>query len=453
MISFENVNKFDKLYHVWNFYFCIVHNRLYYRRIQILGRENIPPKGKPTFVIANHQNALMDALAILYIFKNRRQPIFIARGDIFKKSVIAAKLLRFIKILPTFRSRDGGLDDIRSNLETFDLAARFLNEGATVCMFPEAKHQHGKYFSTFKKGFPRLAFRSAELSDYQNDLQILPIYIYYTNYYHMRYDMVMVIGKPYGLEPFYEQYKSEPNNAYLALNQKSKAIIQEMGIDVLDTEHYEQYDTTFEICRKKMIAKDNLPSKEPLSAMKSDKKMMGILDEMHVAQPEKFESIMQNAADYKEGIKQLNLRTWELDRSISIPQLCGRFLWLLLTFPIFLFGLINNFIPFYTCELLKKNLKDTMFKSTLNFTISVIVMFPICYIALIVIVACISHSWWITIAYLLAAFLTMFAHYSWKKYWIKTLSLCRYYKYEKSGNIVLSKIKQARQSILSTLGL
>ncbi|HNW68701.1 MAG TPA: 1-acyl-sn-glycerol-3-phosphate acyltransferase, partial [Bacteroidales bacterium] len=107
MISFENIGRYDKGYHLLNLYLRFTHNKLYYKKVQIIGRENIPPRGTPTLVIGNHQNALMDALAILYLFDDYRQPVFIARGDIFKKSNTIAKILRFLKIMPTFRTRDG----------------------------------------------------------------------------------------------------------------------------------------------------------------------------------------------------------------------------------------------------------------------------------------------------------------------------------------------------------
>jgi hypothetical protein len=46
------------------------------------------------------------ALAILFLFRDYRQLVFVARGDIFRRMFIA-KLLRFIKIMPAFRSMDG----------------------------------------------------------------------------------------------------------------------------------------------------------------------------------------------------------------------------------------------------------------------------------------------------------------------------------------------------------
>ena len=106
MISFDKIDQYDWLYDLYMNYLCVAHNYIYYRHFYILNKENIPPKGQPTIVIANHQNGLMDALAILHtMFQDRRQPVFIARGDIFKKDGVA-RILRFLKIMPTFRSRD-----------------------------------------------------------------------------------------------------------------------------------------------------------------------------------------------------------------------------------------------------------------------------------------------------------------------------------------------------------
>src|SRR5574344_1315672 len=103
MISFDNIDKFSRRYDLYMRLLCITHNLVYYRNFYVLNQENIPPKGQPIIVIANHQNGLMDALAILHtMFQDRRQPVFIARGDIFKKDKVA-RILRFLKILPTFR--------------------------------------------------------------------------------------------------------------------------------------------------------------------------------------------------------------------------------------------------------------------------------------------------------------------------------------------------------------
>ncbi len=448
MISFENINKFDPVYHVWNEYYRQAHNKLYYSKIQVVGYENVPPKGYPIFAIANHQNAVMDPLGMLYFYKDRRQPVFIARGDVFKTSNFVARLLRFIKILPTFRARDGGREDIKSNLATFDLAARILNEGGTLTMFPEAGHQQGRYFSTFKKGFPRIAFLAAEKSDFQLDFKILPIFIYYTDPFNMGGQQLLVIGKPFAINEFYDLYKEEPNKAYLAMNEKAREAVRSMGIDITDHEHYEQYDTTLMVCRTQRIRKKHLPEGEPYSAMLADKDTVCILQRMDECAHADFETVMSDAAEYKQKLYQLRLRDWLFEKKTTLGSLLGIALLLCVTFPFFLFGMINNIIPFKAPELVKRKMKDKMFTSTLNFCFGVIISFPVCYIALFILVCCLT-KWWIAILYMVATVLTLPCYFYWKKNFVKWLGRCRYYRYEKSQNPVWKRLCELRTEILN----
>ena len=462
MISFENVNKFDPVYQFFNWFFRLEHNYIYYSKIQVIGYEHVPPKGYPIFAISNHQNAVMDPLALLYMYKDHRQPVYIARGDVFKKNDFIARLLRFLKILPTFRSRDGGVQDVKSNLDTFDLAARFLNEGATLTMYPEAGHQAGKFFNTFKKGFPRVAFRAAERSDYQLDFMILPIYIYYTDYFNMQAKQVIVIGEPFHIDEFYELYRHEPNKAFIAMNEKCREAVRRMGVDVTDHEHYAQYDMIFTACRSKVLATphafddmdvagtpEEKSPRNPYANLLSDKKLVDIIDGIKENNPGRFAKLMEAATEYREGLQKLRLRDWEFDRKISLPRLVCQLLVLCLTAPFALFGMICNIVPFKAVELLKKDLKDPMFKSTLNF-VPGIVFFPLWYIIMYVIV-CIFTNWWFALIFLVVALAMFLPFFHWKKSFIKWASMCRFHRYETSHNSLFVRVKELRSVLRSAV--
>ena len=207
MISFEDIDKHSWWYDLYMKYLCAAHNHVYYRNFYIVNRENIPPKGTPTFVIANHQNGMMDAMAILHtMYKDGRQPVFIARGDIFKKDFVA-RIMRFLKILPVYRNRDGGREDIKKDLAIFNRAAKVLKKGGTLVIFPEAGHQHGHYMSTFKKGFSRIAFAAEEMNDFKLGVQILPLNIHYSNYFNFQSDLMVTCGKPFTYDEFFDMYK------------------------------------------------------------------------------------------------------------------------------------------------------------------------------------------------------------------------------------------------------
>ena len=58
----------------------------FYGKVQVKGLENIP-KDQPVIFAPNHQNALMDALIVL--FASPQDVVFLARADIFKSRFMA----------------------------------------------------------------------------------------------------------------------------------------------------------------------------------------------------------------------------------------------------------------------------------------------------------------------------------------------------------------------------
>ena len=84
------------------------HDLVYYKRIYLLGKENVPPKGTPLIVASNHQNALNDALAVEFSMTDRPVSIF-TRADLFQKRFVGG-LLRSWYLLPAFRLGMDGAD-------------------------------------------------------------------------------------------------------------------------------------------------------------------------------------------------------------------------------------------------------------------------------------------------------------------------------------------------------
>ncbi|MBO4657586.1 MAG: 1-acyl-sn-glycerol-3-phosphate acyltransferase, partial [Bacteroidales bacterium] len=168
-LDFSKVNKWNFFYELTYNYLHFVHNYVYYRQYRVNGKENLP-KDEGYLVISNHQNSLNDALGILFA-TGKKHPVFIARADIFKKPAIG-KILRWLKMMPAYRVRDG-VDELGKNEEIFRQAARVITEGDPIVLFPEALHQDGRYLGTFKKGFARIAFETVEQTDFKMKMKII----------------------------------------------------------------------------------------------------------------------------------------------------------------------------------------------------------------------------------------------------------------------------------------
>ena len=98
----RSIDRVSLRYRTLKFYAIFVH-WIFYRKIEVKFIDRIP-KDRPVLLAPNHQNALMDAMAPL--LTARRDPVFLARADIFKNNFVAG-ILRLMKILPVYRIRDG----------------------------------------------------------------------------------------------------------------------------------------------------------------------------------------------------------------------------------------------------------------------------------------------------------------------------------------------------------
>ncbi|MBN3582176.1 1-acyl-sn-glycerol-3-phosphate acyltransferase [Algoriphagus aestuarii] len=163
---------------------------LYFKKIKIDGKENIP-KNRPVILVANHQNALIDPL--LLATHTKLNPFFLTRASVFK-SPIAAKLLDFIRMLPVYRVRDG-FSTIQQNQLIFDKTYEILKKNGTVIIFAEGSHSLIRNLRQLSKGFTRMAFGLKEKYPESEPL-ILPVGINYSAHRKSGSRVHMIFGKP-----------------------------------------------------------------------------------------------------------------------------------------------------------------------------------------------------------------------------------------------------------------
>lgn len=426
-------------------YFRFALKDVYFKEFTIVGQENIPPPDAPAFVIANHQNSALDALVVVAMFKDFRQPVFLARGDVFKNDTVA-KILRFWKVMPTYNSRVGGSkSDMLKNLETFEIAAHILKNGGIIGMFPEAMHQQGRYLGTFKKGVPRICFGAEEAADYQLNLQILPVNLHYSNILSFREKVLVEIGKPFSFNEFLETYKNNPNDAYLQFNEKARTIFQSMVLDMNDSEHYESYNLLRDMVRRCRM-KHNYKKYNYFDEFKEEKKIVAEIDTLKETVPEKFETLMTETQQYVDSLKRLNFRDWLVNKKFSSFELGAKTLLMILLFPLFGFGFLNNIIPCTLATFLTKKIKDKVFTGSIQFVIGFL-FFPIWYLIILLATSLIMHSFLIGFSYMILAFLSLFVYYNYKKTFVKLWHSWRYFLKKKTEEVL--RVGELKKKILA----
>lgn len=146
--------------------------RLYFAELRHTKRD-IPKEG-PLVFLANHQNALLDALLIAAF--NRRKTFFLVRSNVFKSRLVA-RFLYFFGLRPIYRIRDGR-EKLALNEPLFDFFAQALVQGHCVLLFPEGNHALQRTVRPLRKGFIEIIDRAYAITPHLN-LRIVPVGLSY----------------------------------------------------------------------------------------------------------------------------------------------------------------------------------------------------------------------------------------------------------------------------------
>lgn len=391
-LDFSKVNKKDLLYEISYKYLHFVHNYVYYRQYRVNGRENLP-KDEGYLVISNHQNSLNDALGILFA-TGRKHPVFIARADIFNKPFIA-KLLRWLRMMPAYRVRDG-IDELSKNEEIFRQAARVISEGDPIVLFPEALHQNGRYLGTFKKGFARIAFETVEKTGFKMKLKIVPMANNYSDYFRFQSKLNMNIGEPFDFTELYDTYKEHPERARYLLAQKAHTAVEKLMVNLDDIPNYEALETLCTVYRKNYIkARKIRPAGSITSETRADQAIANRLRDLRNNEPERYADLVGKAGEYGNLLKELKLRDWIFTRRRHpvFGMIVRTILWLLFI-PVWLVCALLNFIPFFGGFIFTRKVKDKLLHPSFHFAVGSLVTGPVWYLIVSVVVALVTHTWW-----------------------------------------------------------
>ena len=382
----DNIEKYSAGYALLKSIAGFWHNNVFYRKVIVLGRENINPDHHLIFA-PNHQNALMDALAVL--FTHTGQPIFLARADIFKKKIIAA-ILYFLKILPVYRIRDGfsslkGNDDIF--LKTIDV---FKNKNGLVIL-PEGDHEGFRRLRQLKKGICRVAFQSDEATGFSLNIKIIPVGIEYSNYSRFRQVLTVAYGKPVEVSEFFELYKECPEKALNALRTK---LSNEMKCNMLHIDSEEDYEALDEL-RSMINGRHSDDIRFP--KLFRDRILINKLNLLKSANLPVYKRICSLSVQIKKKTKELNIDYRLLEKKKHpLGWLITGMIGIICTFPLFIYGNIFN-LPFLEIPNLQvRKIKDRQFHSSMRYGISLILAFVFLPVYLILSLIIFS-PWWLGI--------------------------------------------------------
>lgn len=350
---------------------------LTHKRIVVNGRENIPVD-KPLIFAANHQNALMDPLALSCT--NSLQTLWLARADIFK-SKASQPFLRLCKMIPIYRIRDGK-ENLSNNEEIFNQVTQVLEDRGSIALFPEAAHSGKRQMLPHKKAIPRIAFESEEKNNFQLGLQVLPVGIYYDHYSDFNRTLIVNYGKPIEVDSYQFRYTENPQNAMLLLRDEIQKNLSPLTMQINSIDSYQDYEDIRTVTGKEYSKKKYAGKYTVNQLFTAEQELIAELEQLAENQPEKFEIIKNNTRNYLTELKKMDVTNEQfvITLNSTFLKLLVKFLIAVLSFPIFVFGFVFSALPYFLPrKIFGRKVKDPAFLSTFIFA-SGLILFPLCYL-------------------------------------------------------------------------
>lgn len=395
-------------------FFVDRHTSRGFRRYRIVGRENIP-EGACLYG-SNHCNTLMDAMVILATTHEKK--VFIARADIFQNPK-TAKILRWLRILPIYRIRDG-IGAVRDkNGDTMDQAMDVMYDEVPMYLFPEATHRTKHSLRPISKGIFHIALGANNKYGKEKPVYIVPVGLEYGDYFRFRSTILLSYGEPINVSEFVKGREEE--NEAVILNELKTVLRERMAklISFIPDED-EDYEAIWELTKIRA-------GKQPCSLKKrlenNKQKIAEILD-FKEKEPEKAKTLFDKVTEFTKLRKEKKISVKSVANKATFGKTLLKSLLMLLGLPFYVAAAVVSCPIWIIAYFVLKGLKDKAFRNTANFCVEM-VMHPLVMAAGITLLFCL-------VPWKFAALGSVFLYYSyvyfidyneWLRIWMSDIRL------------------------------
>ena len=327
--------------------------RIFFRRLQLHGREKIPTN-TPKIIVTNHQNAFLDAIITGAFFKEHNM-YFLTRASVFKNP-IARWILSQYKMLPIYRIRDG-VSAVKKNDEIFERCVKILEKKGTLLIFAEGNHGTKKYLRPLQKGISRIAFEAEQRHNFNLNVQIVPIGLNYEDISAFRNNFFMNVGDPFAVKDFQKEFEQDANAGMLDLKDKLAEHLRPLIINI-SPDNYEEVEG------KWLALRERQPTLK-----------------------EQFEHDQNLINEIEKG-----------DVKVKSPKKREGNFW---GNPLCWYAAINHFIPFLIIKSILRPVKDRAFWASIKYALGMFLV-PMFYFIQFSLIYYISNDLYLSVAYLVS---------------------------------------------------
>jgi len=350
---------------------------LYYRRIDLVGLENIPESG-PLIVAANHQNALVDPMLLLGLIPRRLVPV--AKAPLFRHPLIGP-FLRLLGALPVHRRQDGGGDPAR-NRAMFSAATAHLGAGQAVLIFPEGVSHPDPALMPLRTGAARMLLEAEAAAGGNRGVALVPVGLVFHEPGTFRAGRaLLLIGGAVATADCIALHADAPDGAVRRLTDRLTAALRRQIVEADDRE-------TLRLLRAvESISRDDAPS-DARGPLARTAWMQGAMRAYRYLREHEPWRVGHFRAEVERYLTDLG-RTGLSDRGLAQPYSPGvvaRYVLregtsLLLALPLALWGVASHVLPYKLTALCVGRLKPEPDEEATYKIMAAVVLYPLSWLA------------------------------------------------------------------------
>ena len=310
--------------------------------------------------------------------------VFVARADIFANPAVA-KILRFLKIMPINRIRDG-LRSVAHSAEAIDKSIEVLNNKVRFCILSEGTHRPMHSLMPIGKGIARVAY-GASLSQ-EEKVYIVPVGLEYGDYFRYRTTLYAHIGDPVEVGGLLASLDGATERE--KMDAIRNAVSEGLKRNIVYIPDDDNYGAVWEMAK---IGSGEISPLRMEKRFAANKEAVDRIGKAYDAEPEKVSELFSRVKGFTERRRGARISLEAMAKGKSLWKTIAATAGALLPMPFFLAWSLASLPVWLPAELMVRKQEDEAFKNSFRCGVTVFGWTLMLVIWAVVLFCCLKWYW------------------------------------------------------------